>query len=65
MSIQLNTNANTINWDTLLGKLDAASKAAKTEGADGVTAGRRVVFPVPQPPLCVLLVPLCFPLLPN
>ena len=44
MSIQINTNTNTINWDTLLSKLDAASKATETQGAAGVTSGRNVTI---------------------
>ena len=60
MSIQVNPNAS-IDWSTLLGKLDAATKAAGAQGASGVTAGqnvtitatvdgveRAVTFPVPD-----------------
>ncbi len=44
MTMQVNTNVNTINWDTLLGKLDAATKAAGAQGAGGVTAGQNVTI---------------------
>ena len=60
MSIQVNNNA-TVDWSTLLSKLDAATKAAGAQGASGVTAGqnvtitatvdgveRAVTFPVPD-----------------
>ena len=60
MSIQVNNNAS-IDWSSLLNKLDAASKAAGAQGAGGVTAGqsvtvtanvdgvqRTVTFPVPD-----------------
>ena len=43
MSIQVNTNAS-IDWSTLLGKLDAAVKAAGAQGASGVTAGQNVTI---------------------
>lgn len=61
MSIQPTTNNASIDWSTLLGKLDAATKAAGAQGASGVTAGqnvtitatvdgveRAVTFPVPD-----------------
>ena len=61
MSIQATTNNPSIDWSTLLGKLDAATKAAGAQGASGVTAGqnvtitatvdgaqRAVTFPVPD-----------------
>ena len=41
MSIQVNNNAS-IDWSSLLNKLDAASKAAGAQGAGGVTAGQSV-----------------------
>ena len=44
MSMQVNTNVNTINWDTLLRKLDAATKSAETQGAGGVTAGQNITI---------------------
>ena len=60
MSIQVNPNAS-IDWASLLSKLDAATKAAGAQGASGVTAGqnvtitatvdgveRAVTFPVPD-----------------
>ena len=60
MSIQVNNNAS-IDWSSLLNKLDAASKAASAQGAGGVTAGsnvtitatvdgvqKTVTFPVPD-----------------
>ena len=43
MSIQVNSNAS-IDWSTLLGKLDAAAKTAGTQGASGVTAGQSVTI---------------------
>ena len=61
MSIQATNNNASIDWSTLLGKLDAATKAAGAQGASGVTAGqnvtitatvdgveRAVTFPVPD-----------------
>ena len=61
MSIQPTNNNASIDWSTLLGKLDAATKAAGAQGASGVTAGqnvtitatvdgveRAVTFPVPD-----------------
>ena len=60
MSIQVNNNAS-IDWSSLLNKLDAASKAVETQGAGGVTAGssvtvtanvdgveKAITFPVPD-----------------
>ena len=44
MSIQVNPNANTINWDSLLSKLDAATKAAEAQAAGGVTAGQNITI---------------------
>ena len=44
MSMQVNNNANAIDWSTLLGKLDAASKAAGAQGTSGVTAGQNVTI---------------------
>ena len=44
MSMQVNNNVNTINWDTLLNKLGAATKAAETQITGGVTAGRNVTL---------------------
>ena len=61
MSIQATNNNASIDWSTLLGKLDAATKAAGAQGASGVAAGqnvtitatvdgveRAVTFPVPD-----------------
>ena len=44
MSIQATTNNPSIDWSTLLGKLDAATKAAGAQGASGVTAGQNVTI---------------------
>ena len=43
MSIQVTNNAS-IDWSTLLGKLDAATKAAGAQGASGVSAGQNVTI---------------------
>ena len=43
MSIQVNNNA-TVDWSTLLSKLDAATKSAETQGAGGVAPGRSVTI---------------------
>ncbi len=43
MSIQVNPNAS-IDWSSLLSKLDAATKAAGAQGAGGVTAGQNVTI---------------------
>lgn len=60
MSMQVNNNVN-IDWSTLLGKLDAATKAAETQIAGGVVNGqnitvttqvngteRAITFPIPD-----------------
>ena len=44
MSIQPTTNNASIDWSSLLSKLDAASKAASAQGAGGVTAGSNVTI---------------------
>ncbi len=41
MSMQVNNNVN-IDWSTLLGKLDAATKAAETQIAGGVVNGQNI-----------------------
>ena len=61
MSIQPTTNNASLDWSSLLSKLDAATKAAGAQGTTGVTAGqnvtitatvdgveRAVTFPVPD-----------------
>ena len=44
MSIQPTTNNTSIDWSSLLNKLDAASKAVGAQGAGGVTAGSNVTI---------------------
>ena len=61
MSIQPTTNNASLDWSSLLSKLDAATKAAGAQGTTGVTAGqnvtitatvdgveRSITFPVPD-----------------
>ena len=44
MSIQPTTNNASLDWSSLLSKLDAATKAAGAQGASGVTAGQNVTI---------------------
>ena len=44
MSIQPTTNNASLDWSSLLSKLDAATKAAGAQGTTGVTAGQNVTI---------------------
>ena len=44
MSVQATTNNASIDWSTLLGKLDAATKSAETQITGGVTNGQNVTI---------------------
>ena len=61
MSISVNNNTSSVNWEALLNKLNEATQAAGAQGASGVTAGsnvtvsakvdgaeRTVTFPIPD-----------------
>ena len=48
MSIQVNNNA-TVDWSTLLGKLDAATKSAGAQGAGGIAPGQNITITTGEP----------------